>query len=145
MIEDLKITPLKRIKNIKGDIYHALKSSEDSFSQFGEAYFSSVNFGDVKGWKKHTQMTLNLIVPVGTIKFVMFDERPNSKSYQQFYEISISQDNYCRLSIPPNVWLSFQGIEPGLNLLLNIASIEHDPTESVNCDLDKISYNWYSM
>ena len=34
-------------------------------------YFSVVNPGVVKGWKLHKKMTCNLIVPIGTIKFVI--------------------------------------------------------------------------
>lgn len=142
MIEGVSVTPLKRILHEKGDIYHAMKSSEESFASFGEAYFSSVHYADVKGWKKHSKMTLNLIVPVGIIKFVLFDDRENSPTYNKTFEITISNLNYCRLTVPPNIWLSFQGIGHSLNLLLNIASIEHDPTESENCPLSDIQYEW---
>jgi len=142
MIQGVQVTPLKRISNEKGDIYHALKSSEKSFSAFGEAYFSCVNQGDIKGWKMHTRMVLNLVVPVGAIKFVAFDGRKDSKTYKEFFELVISKDNYCRLTIPPYIWLSFEGVDKELNLLLNLASIVHDPNESLNCDLDDIKYNW---
>lgn len=142
MISGVSVTPLKRILHEKGDIYHAMKSSEESFTSFGEAYFSSVHYADVKGWKKHSKMMLNLVVPIGAIKFVAYDDRYSSNTYQQFFEITISKDNYCRLTIPPGVWLSFQGIEKELNLLLNLASIEHDPDESVSCDITDIEYNW---
>ncbi len=142
MITGVSVTPLKRILNEKGDIYHALKCSEDSFSVFGEAYFSSVNNGSVKGWKKHSKMMLNLVVPVGAIKFVLYDERINSDTYLKFSEVTLSKDNYCRITVPPNVWLSFQGAGTGLNLLLNLASIEHDPSESEIRDLSEIQYDW---
>lgn len=142
MITGVSVTPLKRILHEKGDIYHAMKSSEDSFSSFGEAYFSSIHFSDIKGWKKHSRMILNLVVPIGVIKFVAYDGRENSNTYQKFFEITISKDNYCRLTVPPGVWLSFQGIGQKFNLLLNLASIEHDPDESVSCDINDIEYNW---
>jgi len=142
MIEGVLVTPLKRILHEKGDIYHALKRSEDSYSSFGEAYFSSIHFADVKGWKKHSKMVLNLVVPIGAIKFVAYDGRENSTTYQNFFEITISKDNYCRLTIPSGVWLSFQGIAKEFNLLLNLASIEHDPDESVSCDITEIEYSW---
>jgi len=145
MIDDISVTPLKRIQHDKGDIYHAMKSSEDSFSSFGEAYFSSVNFADVKGWKKHSKMILNLIVPIGAVRFVAYDDRISSKTYQQFFDITISKENYCRLTIPHGLWLAFQGVGREFNLLLNIASIEHDPNESVSCELGDIKYNWDSM
>ena len=49
-IEGLSFTPIKKIHHEKGDIYHALKSTEDSFTEFGEAYFTTVHKGDIKGW-----------------------------------------------------------------------------------------------
>ena len=142
MITGVVLTPLKQINNPKGDIYHALKSSEQSFSTFGEAYFSTVLFDDIKGWKKHTKMIMNLIVPIGAIRFVLFDERLGSPTHNQFFEVILSQNNYCRLTVPSGVWMAFQGQKYDLNLLLNIASIEHDPEEVINASLEDINFIW---
>ena len=79
------LTPLKQIPHQKGDIFHAMKKSDIGFDGFGEAYFSTINKGEIKGWKKHTKMTLNLIVPVGEIEFVLFDNRENSQTYNKFF------------------------------------------------------------
>lgn len=142
MISDLIITPLKRIENPKGDIFHALKCTEASFSGFGEAYFSSVTFQEVKGWKKHTKMVLNLVVPVGAIKFVVFDDRKDSQSYGLFFEIILSKENYCRLTIPAGIWVAFRGERRSLNLLLNVASLEHDPSEAITVPINDFNYSW---
>lgn len=142
MIDGVIVTPLKRIFNEKGDILHALKCSEESFSHFGEAYFSTVNMDDVKGWKKHSEMILNLIVPTGAIKFVIYDDRDLSASKGIFQEVVITPDNYVRLTVPAKVWMAFQGVGNEVNMLLNIASIEHDPTESVNVSSDHFAYSW---
>ena len=74
LFDGVSLNKLKKIPNPKGDIFHALKSSEDSFSGFGEAYFSSIKETEIKGWKKHTKMTMNLIVPVGSIMFYIYDD-----------------------------------------------------------------------
>ncbi len=145
MISDLVITPLKRINNPKGDIFHILKCSESSFSQFGEAYFSTVNFNDIKGWKQHTKMFLNLVVAIGSVKFVIYDDRKNSASYGKFQEVILSVDNYCRLSVPPGLWMAFQGVGEDTNILLNIASIEHDSNESLLKDISEIIYEWSTL
>ena len=59
MIEDIEINQLKIISTEGGDVLHGIKASEKQFDGFGEAYFSTVNNGAVKGWKKHLKMTLN--------------------------------------------------------------------------------------
>ena len=131
------LTPLKQIHNPKGDIFHAMKKSDVGFDGFGEAYFSTVNKNDIKGWKKHTVMTLNLVVPVGKVEFVVYDE--NSK---EFFNVTLSQDNYQRLTVKPNLWMAFRGLGDDLNMLLNLASIEHDPSEAENIELSEIKYDW---
>ena len=130
------LTLLKKVHNPKGDIYHAMKKSDDGFYGFGEAYFSTIHQGDIKGWKKHTKMTLNIVVPVGEIEFVIYDE--NTK---EFFSVKISQDNYQRLTVKPNLWMAFRGMQQN-NILLNLASIEHDPDEASNIGISKINHEW---
>ena len=56
--------------------------------------------------------------------------------------IKLSQKNYMRLSVPVGVWMAFRGISSDTNMLLNIASIEHDPTEALVKELSEINYDW---
>ena len=130
------LTPLKQIRTSKGSVLHAMKKSDIGFDGFGETYFSTVNKNDIKGWKKHTEMTLNLVVPVGKMEFVIYNDKNHN-----FFNVTISQDNYQRLTISPGFWLAFRGLDEK-NILLNIASIEHDPSESESIDLNKIIYDW---
>lgn len=136
------LTPLKRIQHPKGDVFHAMKKNDPGFTGFGEAYFSTVNPGDIKGWKRHLRMTLNLVVPVGEIRFVMHDGRGESSTSGKFFESILSPSNYHRLTIPPGIWLGFQGLGSGLNLLLNLADIEHEPSEGENAPLDTFPFQW---
>jgi dTDP-4-dehydrorhamnose 3,5-epimerase len=119
------LTPLKIIPNEKGDVLHALKNHEETFTGFGEAYFSTVAAGVFKGWKKHTEMVLNIIVPVGVIRFYIVDGKDETTSTI----ITLSKENYHRLTVYPGTWLGFEGVDTGLNMLLNIASIPHNPNE----------------
>jgi dTDP-4-dehydrorhamnose 3,5-epimerase len=145
VIADVIITPLKIIPGTSGEIMHALKQNELSFHGFGEAYFSTVHTNCVKGWKKHREMTLNLVVPVGRIKFVLYDDRSESKSYQIIQEVILSVENYQRLTVPPKIWMAFQGLGDSSNILMNIASIPHDPLEAESLPLqnDRIHYKGF--
>ena len=140
-IDGIKISPLKQIAVPGGNVFHAMKNSDKGYNGFGEAYFSNIEPKVIKAWKRHKEMTLNLIVPVGEIMFVLFDNR-DEKSKPIFKKFIIGQSNYKRLTIPPNVFVSFKGLNKKMNLLLNIANIEHDPNEAVNIDLDEIKYDW---
>lgn len=134
-IEGVELTPLRIIETPAGKVLHGLNEHEDSFHGFGEAYFSTVTYNCVKGWKRHHQMILNLVVPVGSIQFVLFDGRETGKTYGHILEFELSRNNYQRLTVPPGVWMAFKGIGEGLNMLLNIASIPHDPLEADNLPL----------
>ncbi len=143
-IEGVLLTPEKIVSNSNGDIYHAVKSCSVGYVGFGEAYFSFVRQNAIKAWKKHLRMTLNLVVPVGRIKFVMCDGRAGSPTYGVIQEIILSKDNYCRLTIPAGVWNGFQGLDEGINLLMNVADMQHDPAESERMEVenDTINYKW---
>ena len=127
----VELTTLSKIPHPKGDIFHVLKSSDSSFSSFGEAYFTSINHGETKGWKKHRIMTLNLVVPVGTVLFKIYDENAGN-----MVNVVLGEEFYKRLTVPPELWTAFQGLGASLNLILNIASTVHDPGESENLPLD---------
>ena len=135
VIEGVYLTPIAIIPNSKGDILHALKKSEASYEGFGEAYFSRINFNEIKGWKLHKEMTLNLIVPYGNVKFVISEDKDN------FFETQVGEDNYQRLTIKPGVFFAFQGLSK-YNLIMNIASVEHNDSESITSPLEYLKYDW---
>jgi dTDP-4-dehydrorhamnose 3,5-epimerase len=142
-IHDLLITPQKIIQVDEGDVFHALKSSEISYKGFGEAYFSSINPKSIKSWKRHNVMTLNLIVIIGKIRFVIFDDRDESPSKNSIYEIVLGPDtNYSRLTIPPGLWVAFQCLSDYKSVLLNVADIQHDPNEIDRLPLETFPFNW---
>jgi len=139
MIKDVLITPLSIIETLGGNVMHGMKVSDSGFSGFEEAYFSEVGFNAIKAWKRHKEMTLNLVVPVGKIKFVIFDDREREV---QFQEITISRDNYCRITVPPMVWFGFKGVSKGSSILLNIANMMHNTKEVERKNIKDIEFNW---
>jgi len=141
-LDGVLLTPLKIIDTPGGDVLHCLKQSDPGFSGFGEAYFSTVEKGAIKAWKRHREMVLNLVVPVGSVRFVLFDDRPDSSSVGKYQEITLSRDNYQRLTVPAMLWMGFQGISDGSNILLNVASIPHQPEEAERIELEYIEYYW---
>ena len=142
IIDGVFLTPLKVINVLGGDVMHGMKRSDSGYIGFGEAYFSMVEPEAIKAWKKHYKMTLNLIVPMGVVRFIIYDDRQNSKSFGKFQEIVLSKNNYYRLTIPPMVWVGFQGLSEKISVLLNIADIEHGSDEIERKELNEINYNW---
>lgn len=142
LIDGIKLSPLKQITVPGGNVFHAIKNSDEGYNGFGEAYISNIEPKAIKAWKRHREMTLNLIVPIGTIRFVIYDDRKNSISFDHFYEVTLSKENYYRLTIPPMVWMGFQCIGNVGAMVLNIANIPHDINEVDKKEIKDILFNW---
>lgn len=131
------LTPLRRIENPKGDVLHGVRASDTGFHGFGEVYATQIQPGETKGWKRHNSMTLNLICVVGAIRLVVRDET------QVLLDATLSPENspsYHRLTVPPGFWVAFHGQATGTSLLLNVANLEHDPSEADTLPLEALEW-----
>lgn len=139
-LNDVTLTPLRRIETLGGDVMHGLKNSDAGFHGFGEAYFSCIEPGYVKGWKRHRVMTLNLVVPIGLVRIGVHCEVART---QAFYTLGpASEETYCRLTVPPGLWVAFGGADKVQSVMLNVASIPHDPQESDTVPLSAVPWQW---
>ena len=120
----IKIKKLKQFKLEDGDVYHALKASESEYYGFKEAYFSTIKKNKIKAWKRHYKMTMNLIVPIGKVQFVFYDENKNLLK-----NLMIGEENYSRITVAPMIWFGFKGISLNTSYILNISNEIHDPLE----------------
>lgn len=132
----VEVTPLAVIPGHLGSVMHIVRVGARGFEGFGEAYFSTVDQGAIKGWKLHSEMVCNLVVPVGEVRFVIFDDRPHSETRGSFQEVVLSPVHYRRLTIPPLLWFAFEGRSAGTNLILNVASVPHSPSEERSLPLE---------
>ena len=137
LLDQIRVTPLQQISTPGGDVWHALKSTEESFKGFGEAYFSWVEAESIKAWKQHLRMTMNLVVPIGTVRFVFCDLLNHS-----FREEQIGESSYARITVPAKIWFGFQGMSVKPSLILNVANLPHDPAEVERKMKEEINFNW---
>ena len=90
--------------------------------------------------RKHLYMTLNLIVPIGTVRFIFYELENNS-----FREERIGTLSYARITVPPRIWFGFQGISEEPSLILNVANMPHDPEEIERKSLEEIRFDWQEV
>lgn len=143
-IHDVRITPLRRIADERGAVFHMLRAEDPVFERFGEIYFSLVYPGVVKGWHLHHRMTLNYAVPTGMVKLVLYDDRPGSPTRGTVQEAHVGELSYVLVTIPPGIWNGFKGEGSGPALVANCATIAHDPDEIERRDpfAGGIPYDW---
>ena len=144
-IEGVVLQPLRVFEDERGAVMHMLRVDSLLFKRFGEVYFSEVRSGSVKAWKRHTRMTQHFTVPVGRIRFVLYDDRPGSPTAGSLSEIELGRpDDYRLLVIPPGIWYGFTGLAAQPSLVANCADLPHDPSESENLvwSTPLIPYDW---
>ena len=136
-LDDILITPLARIETAGGDVLHAMKQNDAGYTGFGEAYFSWADAGAIKAWKRHMRMTMNVIVPIGKVRFVFCLDAADDFRVEE-----IGVDRFVRITVPPGIWFGFHGLAEHQSLVLNIANISHDPEEIQRLTLSEIKYEW---
>lgn len=145
MIKGVKLTDLSQHFDSRGAVFKYLNSDSSNFKSFGEAYFSIINKGVIKGWKFHKHASQNLVVPYGEVKFILFDNRIGSVTKGIIQEIILNDsDKYKLLSLPCNVWYSFRCESKNKAILANISNVIHDPEESITLPIKtkEIPYEW---
>jgi dTDP-4-dehydrorhamnose 3,5-epimerase len=81
-------------------------------------------------------MVMNLVVVSGTVRFILHD----GVDARRDYVVSAEEDErYGRLTVPSGLWMAFQGIRPGGNLLMTVTNCEDDPEEAESCPLDRFA------
>jgi dTDP-4-dehydrorhamnose 3,5-epimerase len=143
-IEGVVITPLRRIPDERGTIFHMLKSTDPHFSQFGEIYFTSIYKGVVKGWHKHRDMTLNYACIHGRVKLALYDDRGDSATNRFLMEMFLGPDSYLLVTIPPGVCTGLKGMSEPCAIVANCCTHPHDPSRTTRIDpfANDIPYDW---
>lgn len=144
-IQGVLIQNLNQIENKKGAVLHMLRADSPIFSRFGEVYFSLINPGMIKAWKRHKLMTQHFAVPMGQILLVIYDDRIESPTHGEVGEFTLGRpDHYFLVRIPPMVWYGFQGLATMTSLVANCSDLPHDPQELEKRDTadSNIPYRW---
>lgn len=136
------VTDLESIADHRGSVIKVMSIDSANFAGFGELYFSTVKAGIVKAWRRHTEMTVNLMVVTGQIRLVVLEKLEGEP------ELDIVLDGVDRklVTIEPGKWFGFQGLSQTEAMLMNFANIKHDDleVERLNHDADGVSFIWDS-
>lgn len=130
-IHGVLFQPVKEIPTAGGPVLHMLRADSPEFSGFGEIYFSLVEPGAVKAWKRHTRQTQFFAVPSGLLEVVVHDPREDSPTRGMTASFLLGRPGcYATLRIPPGLWYGFACRSVETAVLANCADIPHDPEES---------------
>ncbi len=144
-IDGVLVTALRQIVDERGAVLHHMRRDAPEFTIFGECYFSEMLPGAVKAWKRHRSQTQNLAVPIGRVRFVLYDDREPSPTRGEIQVVELGRpDDYNRLCIPRGLWYGFTCLSDRRALIANCADRPHDPDDAELRPEDDpgIPYRW---
>lgn len=125
---------LRRISVAAGDVLKVLSASDPEHVGFGEAYMTWIKRDQTKGWKQHTRLISNIVVPVGLVRFSFVN--PNTGVRETF---DVGENHYRLLHVPPGYWMAFRALAAD-SLVLNVANMEHDDAEERRLPLSEMDF-----
>ena len=126
MIDGVKVIPRTRHADDRGYVTEILRSDDDHFLEFGQAYITTCRKGVIKAWHKHAKQTDFFYVVGGTMKIGLHDAREDSPTKGEYQvEVLGEQGNDSLLVIPPDVCHGMMGLAP-FSALLNIPTERYD-------------------
>ena len=144
-IDGVLVTGLRQVVDERGAVLHHMRSDAPEFTTFGECYFSEMIPGAVKAWKCHREQTQHLAVPIGRVRFVIYDDRELSPTNGSLEVVELGRpDHYNRLRIPKGLWYGFTCLRDQPALIANCTDEPHDPTDTeLRAEYDpRILYHW---
>ena len=141
-IKDVIISDLKIIKDERGKVMHMMRKDSKVFKNFGEIYFSKIYKDKIKGWHLHKESSLNYVCIKGKVRLTLFDDRPGSKSKNEIQEIILSPREYNLITIPPNIWNGFKGLDKDESIIANCLTLPHNEKEMVRKSPDDRYFNY---
>jgi len=89
-IDGVKIKKLKVVPDKRGFLMEMLRSDDELFEKFGQAYLTGVKKGFAKAWHYHKQQIDCVACVYGQARWVMYDARKGSKTFGAIQEVIMS-------------------------------------------------------
>ena len=146
MIHGVKIKDLRVIPDERGRLMELLRSDDELFTKFGQAYLTTAYPGVTKAWHYHKIQTDNFVVIKGMMKLVLYDSREDSPTHGEVNEFFLGEHNPKLLQIPPYVYHGFKCISEQEALVINIPTEVYKYEKPDEYRLDphtvEIPYDW---
>jgi len=128
MIDGVKIKRLTVHPDARGRLMEVLRRDDEFFSQFGQAYITTVYPGVVKAWHYHRVQTDNLCPLVGMVQIALYDAREDSPTRGEIAVFHAGVHNPLLVQVPPMVYHGFKNVGTEEAVILNV------PTEPYHSD-----------
>ena len=145
MIHGVKVKKLNLYKDERGRLMEILRSDDEIFTAFGQAYIATAYPGWVKAWHLHKVQTDNFTCIKGVMRLVLFDDRDGSPTKGELQEFVISLETPILVSIPPGVYHGFEPLGEeaiAVNIPDKTYNREHPDEYRIPFNSEKVPFRW---
>ena len=99
-------------------------------SEVDQVFLRTLRVGEASGWHVHAKTTDRLTTISGVLHVALYDDRPDSPTYQRVNSFFLGAARPMLLIIPPGVWHAIRahaGLDASLINLVDIAYDYHQP------------------
>jgi len=84
-----------------------------------QAIYVTLRPGAISAWHRHVHQLDRIFVVAGSIKLVVFDDRPNSATSGDVCELFLERSRPMFVTVPPGLWHGMQALGRGDGAFVN--------------------------
>ena len=113
------------------------------------SYCYTIRPNKVKGWGMHKKHEDRYFTLLGEMMVVMYDDRPESPTYELLSKVVLSEYNRRLMNIPAGVWHANQNLGQSDVVVVNFPTIPYDHSDPdkyrLALDTDRIPYKFTNV
>jgi dTDP-4-dehydrorhamnose 3,5-epimerase len=146
MIAGVEIKELSTHTDERGFFREIIRKTDPFFQEgFGQLSHSCMYPGVAKAWHIHKIQIDWWYVPIGNLKLVLYDMRPESPTRGEFQTILMGENYPAKVvRIPPGVAHGCKALGGGVTHLFYVTSTTYNPDDEGRIDHndETIGYDW---
>lgn len=124
MIEGVKQVELKAYVDDRGYLIEILRASDEHFTKFGQVYLvGNFSKGTIRAFHKHNILWDWFFISHGAAKFILVDDRKESKTYKQTDIFVVSSRNPSLIVVPAGVYHGWMSLEDDTQLISTASEV----------------------
>ena len=144
MIEGVKQIELKAHVDDRGYLIEILRASDEHFTKFGQVYLvGNFSKGTIRAFHKHNILWDWFFISHGAAKFILIDDRKESKTYKGMDILVVSSRNPSLIVVPPGVYHGWMSLEDDTQLISTASEVyNREKPDEVRISPDSFGDIW---
>lgn len=144
MIDGVRLVELEAHVDDRGYLIEILRSNDEHFTKFGQVYLvGNFSKGTIRAFHKHNVLWDWFFINHGAAKFILIDDRKESKTHKQMDIFVVSSRNPSLIVVPPGVYHGWMSLEDDTQLISTASEVyNREKPDEVRISPDSFGDIW---